>query len=101
MLQQRNRCKTVRPPAICPVCGVDLPVSARACPECGADYETGWNKSATHADGLDLPEDNFDYDDFIRREFGKSTRSGSGVRSWLWPLIALLVCIVLIVIWIF
>ncbi len=57
-------------PALCPVCGDDVPPGAAACPGCGADDETGWNEEATASDGLSLPGGDFDYDDFVRREFG-------------------------------
>ena len=57
-------------PAICPVCGSDVPAESLACPECGSDHETGWNEEQSIYDGIDLPDDHFDYDDFIRREFG-------------------------------
>ena len=56
------------PPAYCTNCGAAVSPNAIACPECGADKETGWNEDA-HAQGLDLPEEDFDYDEFIEREF--------------------------------
>ena len=58
------------PPSVCPVCGAGVPEKALACPECGADHETGWNEEATAGDGLDLPETEFDYNAFVKREFG-------------------------------
>jgi hypothetical protein len=57
-----------RTPEVCPVCGEDVPPRALACPECGADHRSGWKPDA--ADGLDLPDEEFDYDDFVEREFG-------------------------------
>lgn len=63
------------PPERCPVCGDDVPPKAWACPTCGSDYETGWSEQAAD-DALDLPdtdsgeESDFDYDDFVRNEFG-------------------------------
>ena len=56
-------------PEICPNCGAEVPPKARACPECGADEQTGWSDEA-RVDGLDLPDENFDYNDFVKREFG-------------------------------
>ena len=58
------------PPEICPVCGDSVPPRAAACPGCGADHATGWDAEQTRYDGLDLPDDEFDYDEFIAREFG-------------------------------
>ena len=55
----------------CPVCGEDVPVKAKACPHCGACEKSGWNEDATAGDGLDLPDENFDYDKFTEEEFGE------------------------------
>ena len=66
----------------CPVCGEDVPDGALACPHCGACDKTGWNKEATAHDGLDLPDEDFDYDEFVENEFGSPAKP-SGI-SWLW-----------------
>jgi hypothetical protein len=58
-----------RTPEVCPVCGEDVPPKALACPECGADHNSGWKSDADTAD-LDLPDDDFDYDAFVKEEFG-------------------------------
>jgi hypothetical protein len=57
------------PPEICPVCGENVPPSAKACPECGADEKSGWKSDALISDALDLPDEDFDYDEFIKEEF--------------------------------
>ena len=57
------------PPSVCPNCGEDVPPKALACPECGADYETGW-KTGAESYGH-LPEDDFDYDESFKKEFGR------------------------------
>ncbi|MBL6765233.1 MAG: zinc ribbon domain-containing protein [Verrucomicrobiae bacterium] len=57
-------------PEICPNCGELVPDNAASCPECGADENTGWNDRAT-GQRLNLPDDEFDYDDFIEEEFGE------------------------------
>jgi hypothetical protein len=66
----------------CPHCGADLPTGAKACPECGSDEETGWSEQARH-DGLDLPDDRFDYGEFVRNEFGGGPVKPRGLH-WLW-----------------
>ncbi|WP_156815625.1 zinc ribbon domain-containing protein [Pseudanabaena sp. PCC 6802] len=33
----------------CPICGADVPIKARACPECGSDEQTGWSEAAKYA----------------------------------------------------
>ncbi len=55
----------------CPECGVDISPNAAGCSDCGAMKENGlWIHSAS-GDGLDLPnEDDFNYEEFIQREFG-------------------------------
>ncbi len=57
----------------CPSCGASISPNARSC-VCGAQRDgSGWIASETY-DGLDLGEDDFDYDDFVRREFGADGR---------------------------
>jgi len=65
------------PPDICPVCGAEVPPSVHACPECGADDTTGWNEERAVYDGLDLPDDEFDYDEYLKKEFGGAAKPGS------------------------
>ncbi|MGR3310831.1 MAG: hypothetical protein ACUZ77_08645 [Candidatus Brocadiales bacterium] len=40
---------------VCPNCGVDVPIKAKACPDCGSDENTGWSEDTMY-DTLDLPE---------------------------------------------
>ena len=54
------------------MCGAKVTPSARACPECGADDTTGWNADRAVYDGLDLPDDEFDYDEYLNKEFGNA-----------------------------
>ncbi len=86
-------------PSTCPNCGADVPPKARACPECGSDEQTGWSDSA-QSSGLDLPDDSFNYDQFVQKEFGGKKSSPSGL-PWIWWLTALLVisALVLLLIW--
>ncbi len=58
-------------PEICPVCGEEVPRKALACPECGADDKSGWREEAHTYDAVDLPNDDFNYDEFVRREFAR------------------------------
>ena len=84
--------KRRRPPVTCPVCGEDVPGAALACPECGADHNSGWRDD--YADGLDLPEDDFDYDEFVRREVSTSPRP-TGIKTiwWITAIVLLAVCL--------
>lgn len=78
-------------PPVCPNCGAYVPTNARACPECGADESTGWNDVADEQ-SLGVPDDNFDYDEFVEREFGETKPAArlkvEGV-SWFWWAVAL------------
>jgi hypothetical protein len=71
----------MRAPETCPACGADVPRGARACPECGSDESTGWSERA-QAQSLDLPDDEFDYNEFVEREFGNKTTRHP--RRWIW-----------------
>jgi hypothetical protein len=75
-------------PEICPNCGANVPPQAKACPECGSDDETGWSV-ATETDGLELPDENFDYDDFVKKEFGSSPVPHG--TKWYWWVVAVIV----------
>lgn len=77
------------PPETCPNCGADVPPHARCCPECGADERTGWSDEA-RTSGLDLPDDAFDYDDFVRRELSPPAVRPRGVSWWWWTVALLL-----------
>ena len=74
-------------PEICPNCGADVPPNSRACPECGADEETGWSDEAKY-EALDLPDENFNYDEFVEREFGSKKPKPHGI-PWFWWVIAI------------
>ena len=78
----------------CPVCGGKVPIKAKACHHCGACEKTGWNEDASAADGLDLPDDDFDYEKFIEKEFSPPRKSrGIKLVWWITALILLLVTV--------
>jgi hypothetical protein len=85
------------PPDICPNCGTEVPPDAKACPGCGSDEQTGWSEQARY-DSLDLPDDKFDYDDFVKREFGGEKPTPRGVQ-WVWWLLAIALAIGLFLAW--
>jgi hypothetical protein len=53
---------------VCPFCGAEISLRAKACRECGADDQTGWSDK-TYLDGIDLGDD-LDYDKIAASEFG-------------------------------
>ena len=81
----------VRVGGICPKCGppkrrttkgVKAIKVARRAPE-------SWKQDES-MDGLDLPDDDFDYDEFIEREFGDKPHRRLGIK-WYWWLTAAVV----------
>jgi hypothetical protein len=68
-----------------------------ACPECGADEETGWSEDAA-VGGLDLPEEKFDYNDFVKREFTPPSPVPRGLH-WFWWLVAAALAVAFIYFW--
>jgi hypothetical protein len=83
--------KKLKTPAVCPVCDQDVPRDALACPECGADHNSGWREDAEAYEALDLPDEDFDYDQFVREEFGSSIKP-AGIKT-IWWLTAILIII--------
>ncbi len=81
------------------MCGADVPERARACPDCGADHQTGWNEEATAGDGLDLPDQDFDYDAYIKREFGAAPKPAPVKQIWIVALVVAVVFIGLLWLW--
>jgi len=75
--------KSIRPrtPEICPVCGEDVPPDAVACPACGADHDSGWREDAEIYDGVGLPEQDFNHDDFVKQEFGSEANRRALAQS--------------------
>jgi hypothetical protein len=71
-----------RTPDVCPVCNEEVPSGALACPECGADHNSGWRENADAYDGVNLPDDDFNYDDFVKREFDSRVKSAGLKMIW-------------------
>jgi uncharacterized membrane protein YvbJ len=86
-------------PETCPNCGADVPSGAKVCPECGSDEQTGWSEAA-RVGGLDLPEEHeFDYDEFVKQEFGSRRSVPRGVH-WAWWLAAIVLVVGLLIFWV-
>ena len=80
MTQKRRTGLTT--PELCPVCGEEVPPGALACPECGADHNSGWRENADAYDGVNLPDDDFNYDDFVKQEFGSRLKPEGLKMVW-------------------
>ncbi len=77
---------------ICPFCAREVRVGA-PCPGCEKKSpkpgKKSWEQDKS-ADGLDLPDDDFDYDAFCAREFGKAPHRALGIK-WYWWLLGVAV----------
>ncbi len=88
----------------CPFCRCEVRVG-RSCPGCakrqgrgsGVRVRKTWQQE-TAADGLDLPDSDFDYDEYVAREFGRLPSRRLGV-PWYWWLLGLLALIAIILSW--
>lgn len=87
---------------ICPCCGARVAAGAKFCRECGASDDSGWGEGSQVWDD-DLPagyaeDDEFEYDDFVRREFPEHApqRSAHQLKSQLAMALAVAVSIALI-----
>jgi hypothetical protein len=84
---------------LCPICDREVAVGQH-CTHCSKKKSRprrerkSWEDDG-HADGLDLPDDDFDYDEFIAREFGNAPHRKVGI-AWYWYVVALLLLIAFI-----
>jgi len=87
---------------VCPHCGTVVRTNATSCPECGSDDNTGWAEDADRWTA-DIPtahgeDDEFNYDEFIAREFGDRDKRGLRISVGIVVLVVLLL-VVLLVLW--
>ena len=86
-------------PEVCPNCGAEVPRGARACPECGSDEQTGWSEEA-NVGGLDLPDSEFNYQEYVQREFGSKSPVPQGIH-WFWWVVAVIILVASLWLWVF
>lgn len=88
-----------KPPGQCPNCGEWVPRGAVACDDCGACAKSGWKADADSYEGVDLPDDpdDFDYDEFLQREFGEDRqgRTSLSKEHW-WKIVAAILLVVMV-----
>ena len=69
-------------PKVCPVCGEIVPRGSLSCPDCGADHRSGWREDTDAYDATGLPDDDFNYENFVREEFGSSAKPVAVKTIW-------------------
>jgi hypothetical protein len=87
---------------LCPGCDKEVRVGSRRCPHCNPPAKCrkrpkatakrarkSWEQDPAY-DGLDLPEDDFDHEDFVAREFGRAPHRRTGIK-WYWWVTAVVV----------
>ncbi|MEA3213181.1 MAG: hypothetical protein QOE70_6238 [Chthoniobacter sp.] len=79
--------KSSRKSFLCPVCGEEVSPNAKVCPECGACDKSGWRQDSIY-DGLDLPDEEFDYENFVAEEFGRGVKKAP--VHWMWWAVAVI-----------
>ncbi|HXB01251.1 MAG TPA: hypothetical protein VNV15_00360 [Opitutaceae bacterium] len=81
------------PPGDCPVCGEPVSAGRKSCAHCGSDEHSGWSDE-TASDALDLPGEDFNYREFVEKEFGPGSRRTR--PALLWWIVGLVLVAVLI-----
>jgi len=82
-------------PEVCSNCGANVPRNAKSCPGCGSDEKTGWSDSA-YADNLGIPDENFNYENFVQEEFGSRSLKPRGLH-WVWWLTAVILILLFLI----
>jgi hypothetical protein len=90
---------------ICPECGAEVRVGSKGCGKCASERATKtwgdeprpWEQDNIY-DGLDLPDDEFDYQKFVAEEFGGAP--GSPTVGWFWWVVAVVVLGALVGMWV-
>jgi hypothetical protein len=71
------------------VCGENVPRGSLACPDCGADHNSGWRENAEVYNAVDLPDEDFNYEEFVQREFGSSPKPAIKGVWWITAIVLL------------
>ena len=94
---------------LCPECGADVPVGSEGCKACGprkvahkmrrkkqkaARKKRSWEQDSAY-DGLGLPDEDYDYEDFVEREFGGKPHKRIGI-AWYWWLTAVVLIVAML-----
>ncbi|MFV1966894.1 MAG: zinc ribbon domain-containing protein [Pirellulaceae bacterium] len=87
----------------CPHCGAEVRAGASFCRACGASDDSGWNEEDSWSDdasgtGCSEAVDDFDYDEYIRREFPEhaSFAATRRLKQMFVALVVILLCAALL-----
>lgn len=96
---------------MCPTCENDVRVGSKGCPHCIRDarkkrlvkkvgaQRRSWEEDES-VSGLGLPDEDFDYDNFVKREFGSKACDRVGIHPvWWWTAVGLVVAMVMMIAW--
>jgi uncharacterized membrane protein YvbJ len=75
----------------CPHCGAEIRAGAKFCRHCGSSDSDGWRNEQDWGDDAD----DFDYEQFVEREFGTSQTNTAIAPFWRWVAMVLLILFVL------
>lgn len=98
---------------LCPGCDKEVRVGSPCCPHCNPPAKRrkrqqsaasagkakhkrkrSWEEDPVY-DGLDLPDEDFDYEDFVAREFGHKPHRKTGIK-WYWWATAIAVVVLMV-----
>jgi len=80
---------------ICPGCGEEVEVGSPRCETCDPPHP--WEQSESlDGTGIPLSDDDFDYDEFIRDEFGEDVPTGHRAKKAFWTGIGIILLIALV-----
>lgn len=86
---------------VCPFCGSQVRVG-KSCPGCAKKAKRPkrrfWEKEK-YEDGLERPDEDFNYDEFVAREFGKVPHRQTGLRWYWWALAVALLAAMISSVW--
>lgn len=89
----KNRKRRSEGEFACPHCGAPVRADARFCRQCGASEDSGWNEDDSLEEDVAgyAGADDFNYDEFIAREFPDHADRphGRGSRWWIVGLVLL------------
>jgi hypothetical protein len=82
-------------PEFCPNCAEAVPPGSLACPSCGSDHESGWKEEAAYSSAGIPEDDDFNYDEYLEREFNRSPVP-RGIKPIWWVTALILLALIIL-----